>query len=83
MNYFFPKTTTMEQTQDIDVSVCITKGNTTMTIRLSDVKQITDTKKLFEIGREISIHTAETLDEEENENGNIILKEIHRKLNVQ
>lgn len=54
-----------------------------MTIRLSDVKQITDSKKLFEIGREISIHTAETLDEEENENGNIILKEIHKKLNVQ
>jgi hypothetical protein len=66
-----------------EISVCITKGNSILRIRLSDVKQITDTKKLFELGREIAIHTAETLDEEENENGNILLKEIHSKLNVQ
>lgn len=83
MNYFFPKPTMTEQTQDVDVVVYITRGNTMTTVRLSYVKKLTDPKELVQLRQDIGIVVAETFDEEECENGNIILEEIERKLNAQ
>lgn len=79
-DYFFPKSTVIEQTQDVDIAVYITRGNTMTTIRLSYVKNLTDTKELYKLQQDIMNHTGETFDEEECTNGNIILEEIDKRL---
>lgn len=79
-DYFFPKTTMPEQTQDVDVSLYITRGNTMTMIRLSYVKKLTDTRELYKLQQDVMNHVAESFDEEECTNGNIILEEIEKRL---
>lgn len=82
-NYFFAKTQPVEETKDIDIAVYMTRGNTMTVLRLSEVKKITDRKELYELGRRVWAHVAESFDQEECENGSIIIEEIEKKLNAQ
>lgn len=81
INYFFSATETKpKETMDIDIAVCVTRNNEMTVYRLSNIKKITDRKDLYTIGHEIANHVAESFDQEEVNNGNIILDEIQRML---
>ena len=54
-------------------------GNTMTVVRLTDIAKI-PTSELQRLGQRIAVHVMETFDEEECENGNIILAEIEKKL---
>ena len=77
MNYFFPQSS--EMTSSREISVCLMSGNTLSIVKLTDIKNMS-ANQLRKTGYAIANHVMETFDEEESENGNIILAEIERLL---
>lgn len=84
LNYLFPKTETKpKETMETDTKVYITWNNEMRIYRLSNIRKITDKKELYAIANDIAIHVAESFDQEEVTNGNIILDEIEKMLTAQ
>lgn len=82
-NYFFTKAQAPEESKDTDVVIYMTRGNTMTIVRLSEVKKMTDRKELYDLWQRAWAHVAESFDQEECENGSIIIEEIKKKLNAQ